>query len=250
MLPRFLFEDIMDLSYERVDQPMTNYAVTPFFRYETVEDVEASRRAKEPVMKTVELCEMRIAGEKNYVPTVPADSIWKTENGQPITYAERFSEAYRNFKMGANQSGEGTPLQHLRSLGITDAQISLCRALRIYSIEAVHSLEGNSLKALGISGNELKRMASAWMAEQAQGGHVLSEVEALRRELEELKAEKAEQARLAADVIEEAEDASEIANAFAAMTDEQLKAYYKERTGAAPRGNPSRETLLRMAEEA
>ncbi|MFE8872122.1 hypothetical protein ACE4RV_02855 [Acetobacter persici] len=240
----------MELAYERIDQPMTNYAVTPFFRYETVEDVEASRRAKRAVMKTIELCEMRIAGEKNYVPTVPADSIWKTENGQPITYAERFGEAYRKFKMGASQSGEGTPLQQLRPFGISDAQISLCRALRIYSIEAVHSLEGHALKALGISGNELKRMANAWMAEQARGGHVMSEVEALRRKVAELEERNADKEQIAAEVVEEAEGASKIANAFAAMTDEQLKAYYKERTGAAPRGNPSRETLLRMAEEA
>ncbi|MFT8308504.1 hypothetical protein [Acetobacter malorum] len=114
-------------------------------------------------MKTIELCEMRIAGEKNYVPTVPADSIWKTENGQQITYAERFSEQYQQFKMGDSQSGTGTPLQQLRPFGISDAQISLCRALRVYSIEAVQSMEGASLKALGVHANELKRMANAWM---------------------------------------------------------------------------------------
>ena len=239
-----------ELSYARIDQPMTDYAVTPFFRYETVEDVEASRREKRAVMKTVELCEMRIAGEKNYVPTVPAESIWKNENGQPITYAERFSEQYRQFKLGATQSGEGTPLQQLRPFGISDAQISLCRALKIYSIEAVHSLEGAPLKALGVSGNELKRMANAWMAEQARGGQVVSELDALRREIAELKAEKAADQVMAEVALEEAEVDAEIASAFAGMTEDQLKAYIKERTGSAPRGNPSRETLLRIAEEA
>ncbi|OAG78044.1 hypothetical protein Amal_00660 [Acetobacter malorum] len=246
MLPHSFLGETMDLSYSRVDQPMTNFAVTPFFRYETVEDVEASRREKKQVMKTIELCEMRIAGEKNYVPTVPADSIWKTENGLKITYAERFSEQYQQFKVGDSQSGTGTPLQQLRPFGISDAQISLCRALRVYSIEAVQSMEGASLKALGVHANELKRMANAWMAEQMRGGSVLSEVEELRRKVAALEAEKA-----GAEIIaEEAEDDAAISGAFAAMTDEQLKAYIKERTGAGPRGNPGRETLLRMAEEA
>lgn len=238
-----------ELSYARIDQPMTNYAVTPFFRYETVEDVEASRREKRAVMKTIELCEMRIAGEKNYVPTVPAESIWKNENGQPITYAERFSEQYRQFKLGATQSGEGTPLQQLRPFGISDAQISLCRALRIYSIEAVHSLEGAPLKALGVSGNELKRMANAWMAEQARGGQVVSELDALRREIAELKAEKAADQVMAEVALDEVQEAVTISSARDDWTEDRLKAYIKERTGSAPRGNPSRETLLRMAEE-
>ncbi|MCP1270561.1 hypothetical protein [Acetobacter cerevisiae] len=240
----------MEVAISRVEKPPTDFAVTPFFRYETVEDVEASRREKRAVMKTVELCEMRIAGEKNYIPTVPADSIWKTENGQAITYAERFSEQYQQFKLGATQSGDGTPLQQLRPFGISDAQISLCRALRIYSIEAVHSLEGASLKALGVSGNELKRMANAWMAEQARGGHVVSELDALRRKVAELEAEKAAERAVAEEALEEAAADAEIVSAFSGMTEEQLKSYIKERTGAAPRGNPSRETLLRMAEEA
>lgn len=239
----------MELAIERVDTPLTDFAVTPFFRHETVEDVMASHREKRAVMKTIEVCEMRIAGEKNYVPVVPADSIWQVQEGQPITYAERFAEQYRQFKMGGSQEASGTPLQELSPFGITPAQISLCRALKIHSIEAVHSLEGPGLKILGVQGNELKRMAAAYMAKLVQGGAVESELEALRRKVAELTAAQSQSAVRLENAEELAEEAIEAAE-FTAMSDDQIKSYVKERTGSAPRGNPSRDTLIRIALEA
>lgn len=239
----------MDLAIERVEAPLTDFAVTPFFRHETVEDVMASHREERAVMKTLEVCELRIAGEKNYVPVVPADSVWQIQNGQAITYAERFSDQYRQFKMGGSQEASGTPLQELSPYGITPAQISLCRALKIHSIEAIHSLEGHGLKVLGVQGNELKRMTAAYMANLSRGGQVESELESLRRQVAELMAERNQAidiAEVAEEVTEEALEAAE----FAGMSDEQIKAYIRERTGSTPRGNPSRETLLRMAVEA
>lgn len=236
----------MSLSFERIqDDPRANQ-VTPFFRFETIEDIEASNREKKPVLRTIELCEIRIAGDKNYAPAVPADSIWKTIDGRAITYAERFSEQYRQFVSGAAQEASGTPLEQLAPYGISQAQISLCRALRIHSIEAVHSLEGPNLKSLGVQGNELKRMADAYLADRASGSMAVSEIDDLKRQIAELTAKN--MALSASDaVIEEAafED-----GVFSNMSDAQLKEYIRQRTGAAPRGNPSRDTLLRMAEEA
>lgn len=241
----------MEPSFSRIDRPFTDYEVTPFFKYETVEDVEASRREKRPVVKTIELCELRIAGEKNYRPIVPADSIWQVQAGQPITYAERFGAEYRQFKTGATQSGSGTPLQELMPYGISQSQISLCRALQVYSIEAVHSLEGASLKALGVVGNELKRMAALWMADQARGGEAADQMAAMKRQIEELKAKLATQAVVESAVADVAFEATEAAeSAFAHMSDDELRAFVKERSGGVLRGNHSRETLLRMAEEA
>lgn len=243
----------MEVAIARVDAPLTDFAVTPFFRHETVEDVMASQREKRAVMRTIEVCELRIAGEKNYVPVVPTDSIWQIQDGQSVTYAERFADQYRQFKLGGSQEASGTPLQQLSPYGITPAQISLCRAMKIHSIEAIHSLEGHGLKVLGVQGNELKRMAAAYMANVVRGGQVETEVDDLRRQVAELTA-MLKGTQVEADIaevvaVEAANEAIE-ASEFAAMSDEQIKAYIRERTGAAPRGNPSRETLLRMAAEA
>lgn len=236
----------MEIAISRVDKPFTDYQVTPYFRYDTVEDVAASFREKRPVMRTIELCEMRIAGDKNFMPVVPADSIWRQENGRAITYAERFADQYRAFKLGNGQNADGTPLEELAPYGITPANLSLCRTMQITSIEGLHALEGKGLKALGVMANDLKRMAASWMADQARGGEVVSELDALRRRVAELEASEKAAEAVAEDALEDVIEAS----AFAAMDERQLKAYIKERTGQTPLGNPSRETLLRMAEEA
>ncbi|WP_212749198.1 hypothetical protein, partial [Pseudoalteromonas piscicida] len=69
--------------------------------------------------------------------------MWKRENGKVITFAERWADQYRAFLAGADQEAAGTPLEMLRSFGRSDANLSLGRALRIYSIEALHHLEGD-----------------------------------------------------------------------------------------------------------
>lgn len=221
----------MDLAFSRVDAALTDFAVTPFFRHETVEDVMASQREKRAVMRTIEVCELRIAGEKNYVPVVPADSIWQIQNGQAVTYAERFSEQYRQFKTGGAQEASGTPLQELSPYGITPAQISLCRAMKIHSIEAVHSLEGHALKALGVQGNDLKRMTSAYMANLTRGGQVESELEQLRRQVAELTAALRAPSPVGVPSEGEHDDGVDEAS-FSSMSDDQIKAYIRERSGS------------------
>mgnify|MGYP006949414584 CR=1 FL=1 len=236
----------MAFAFERVQETPRDHMVTPYFRHQTVEDVLASEREKRPVMTTVEAVEMRIAGEKNYVAVVPADSMWQTVNGIPMTYAERFAEQYRAFKLGAAQESSGTPLEQLAPYGITPAQLSLCRALRVHSIEALSAMEGNNLKALGMSGNDLKRMAEAYMADRAEGNAAQRQIANMQAEIDRLRAEAAASAIMTEAAAEEVVAESQ----FAAMTEAQLKDYIRNRTGSAPRGTPSRDILLRMAEEA
>lgn len=240
----------MSFAFERIVNEPHHNMITPHFRYDTVEDVPASQREKRPIMRTIEVCEIRIAGEKNYVPVVPVDTIWKTIDDRPITYAERFSDQYRQFKSGLTQEASGTPLEQLTPFGISPAQISLCRAMRIYSIEAIGSLEGQNLKALGAQGNDLKRMAEAYMADRAGGVGAAREMDALRRRIAELEAAQADHTNAVVESVSFDQDASSENHPFAGFSDDDLKQYLREKTGAAPRGQPSRATLLRMAEEA
>src|SRR3546814_14804320 len=76
----------------------------------------------------------------------------------------------------------------LRPHGVTPEQLSLCRALRIYSIEALHNLEGPSVKSLGMNANKLKAAAAEFMADRMKGQDTLGEIEALKAEIERLKA--------------------------------------------------------------
>lgn len=226
--------------------------VTPFFKYLTVEDIPASEREGKAVHKTIEVCELRFAGDRQYTPVVPADSMFRKEGTRVITYAERFAEQYRQFLSGVTQEASGTALEELTNYGITPAQLSLCRAVKVYSIEALSAMEGPQLKVLGTHANDLKDMARRFMEDRSSGSAAQRELAALKERVAAMEAQERRQevsqavAQMAAEELQE--EAAE-QSAFAHMTEEQIKAMIKERTGQAPRGNPSRETLLRMAEE-
>jgi hypothetical protein len=227
---------------------MRDIQVVPFFKHVTVEDINASEREGHAVMKVREVVEVRFAGSKLYSPVFPTNAMWKRDGGRTITYAERWADQYRDFLQGADQKAAGTPLEMLKPYGISDAQLSLCRALKIYSIEALHVLEGPNLKSLGMSQNLLKDMARAYMADRSSGVSSLSEIDELKRQIAELRAAASIPAKEATPV--EVEAAIATANdEFEALDEAALKAFIKDKTGQAPRGTPSREFLLNAARE-
>lgn len=221
--------------------------ITPLFRYDSIEDVAASEREGHLVKKMRQVVEVRFAGSKNYSPVFPVDAMWKRENGVVVTYAERWAEQYRAFLAGADQEAAGTPLEMLKGYGMSEANLSLCRALRIYSIEALYHLEGDGLRSLGMASNALKDMARSYMADRAKGTDTAAELEQLRAELAALKAVIPQKEASPAE-IETLVQASD--TEFEAMDDDTLKEWIANKTGAGrPRGNPSHETLVSMARE-
>jgi hypothetical protein len=221
--------------------------ITPLFRYESIEDINASEREGHLVKKMIQVVEVRFAGSKNYSPVFPVDAAWKTENGRVVTYAERWEDQYRAFLAGASQQAAGTPLEMLKSYGMSDANLSLCRALRIYSIEALYHLEGDALKSLGIASNMLKDMARAYMADRAKGEGGAAELAALRAEIAALKAAipVKEPSLSEVDAMVQASD-----DEYSALSDDELKDRIAGLTGTGrPRGNPSRATLVSAVRE-
>lgn len=220
--------------------------ITPVFKHVTVEDIPASERAGRQEMKTLEVVEVRFAGSKLYSPVFPVDAMWKRDGHKIVTYAERWADQYRDFLAGSEQKAAGTPLEMLKSYGITDSQLSLCRALKIYSIEALDNLEGPNLKSLQMNANPLKDMAKRYMADRNTGAKATSEIEALKAEIEKLRSAIPAQEPS----WQEIENAIKVADdELDALTDEELKAMIKDATGSAPRGTPGRPFLLNAVRE-
>jgi len=226
----------------------TDLAVTPLFKYFTRENVNASEREGHAVMETFVGVEVRIGGSKLYSPVFPADAQWMRDGHRIITYAERWPDQYRAFMEGNQQMASGTPLENLSGQGITPSQLSLCRALKIYSIEGLASLEGQNLRSLGMHANVLKQMATEYLRSRQSGASV-AEIDAMKAEIAALKAMIA--------IPEKESTPKEIDEAlrkadldFEAMADDDLKEWIAQKSGAGkPRGNPSHETLVSMAKE-
>lgn len=210
---------------------MTEVSVTPIFKYVELENIPQSEVQGVEVRRSLEVVEVHTAGSRNSVPVFPVDAQWKREGNRIITYAERWPDQYQAFKQGGPQEAMGTPLEMLRPHGIKPEHISMCRANKIYSVEALHGLSHQGIKALGLHANTLREAAAAFMAGKDGLSNALSEIEALKAQLAALTAGSAPKA--------------DAGDELAAMKDE-----LQELTGARPRGNPSREALERLLAEA
>jgi hypothetical protein len=216
--------------------------IVPRFFTHTVQDAKASKEAGRPMFKDMECVELRIAANKDTRPVFPAHEVshWGEVDGvrQPITYAMRFPEQYKQFKDRAAQTVNGTPLEELPFLA--QAKRYELKALGVFTAEALASLDGNPLKQLGMGGRELKTQAQAYL-DNAQGS---AQVTKLAAENESLKAAIAQ---LQAQAMTPAPKGE--ATPFDDMDDEALKEWIKDASGSRPRGNPSHDTLVRMAVE-
>lgn len=201
--------------------------IVPFFKAVARHDPIASKREGRPIYRDDELVEIRIAGDRNFAPTFPAKSMWKRLDGVEISYAERWPDAYARFKQGQEQIAHGTPLSELPFL--TEARRMELRALKVYTAEALASLDGKNLTALGTEARSMKDQAAAYLERSKDGARDI----ALQAEIDDLKKKLAEMTAPAPDQDER----------------ETLKAQIAELTGSRPRGNPSVETLRDMLSE-
>lgn len=215
--------------------------VTPVFRWMDIENIPKSEEAGHLVKENHEVVQVRFAGSNNYSPIFPVSAFWKREGNQTITYAERWAEQYRQFKQGNPQEANGTPLEMLSQHGITPEQLSLCRTMKVYSIEALSALEGTNLKNLGMASNDLKQMARNYLADRSGGAGAMAEIEALKAQIAALQA--------ASTVIPEHEPTPEEMEAarIEAMSDEDLRLFIEDRTGTRPDGRLKRDNLVNLA---
>jgi len=220
--------------------------IVPQFKTTTRKNEKKTAEAGRPIFDEFEVVEVRVSGDNLTRRVFPAHEVWSKRQNQygdweEVTYAQRWPEQYKRFKEGQTQTVSGTPLDELPFL--SQAKRSELRALSIYTAEALAELDGNQLKTLGQGGRELKNQAQAYL-DNATGSAAVTR---MAKEIEELRAQIASMGsdKPAAPATNPVE-----ASAFNDMPDDELKQFIKEASGAAPRGTPSHETLVRMAIEA
>lgn len=214
------------------------HTITPYFQHMNLLNQVRSEQEGKAVYEVKEVCQLRFAGDRNYSPVVPVDSMYRKQGLNVITFAERWADQYRQFLNGDAQIADGTPLEELTPYGITPAQLSLCRALKIYTIESLHQLEGANLRSLGVHANTLKPMVKKYMQARNTGVNHSKEIEELKRQIAELSTKVPEQSA-SEDEIDEA--------LYGAMTGDELRAIIEEKTGTKPDGRLGHDALVNMA---
>lgn len=227
-------------------QTAAQAGMTPVFYIAQVEDVKASREAGRPIFVDQERIEYRFASNRNFNFHDLAHGFHEEKDGEVITHAMRFPDAYKRFKETGGNEAAGTPLRNLP--GLTAIQISTLKALSVYTVEALASLEGQGIKNLGPQGHAMKQAAQKFLAAaggRVEMGEVLAEIAALKAKNEELsrivQASRPEPINLA---VTEAE-----VDPYAGLDDSMLKDRIQEITEKRPLGNPSRATLVGMLKD-
>lgn len=236
-----------EMSRDEIRIPGERYAPgTPYFKHLNIFNEPQSRLQGKAVHDLKEVVEIRFPANPQYKPIFGVDEqcAIDEDTGRVITWAERYKDQYIAFLAGGEQIAEGTPLEELLPYGISQAQLSICRALNIYSIEQLAHLEGAGMKRLGVHGNDLKPMAQRYMDARRDGSQAQSEINELKRQLAELTGKQDQPVSTTMQVEE-----PELPAGYEDMTDTQLKEEIERLAGAKPRGNPSRETLIRSLEE-
>lgn len=222
-------------------------ALVATFKHLAVKNEAKTLEAGRPIYDDMEVCEIRFPGKRDYS-VFPATLVshWRDdpEGGQvAVSYAERFSHQYRQFKMLAQQTKTGTPLASAPFL--SEGKRAELRALNIYTVEALASIDGQELKNLGYNGREFKNQAQTYIDESKRAApdmQLMAKLEAAQARLSLLEEDNK--------LLKAAVPPSEPENEFSGMSVEQLRDYITTQTGIAPQGNINRKTLLRMAMDA
>ena len=220
------------------------------FKNVAVENKAKSRAEGRPIFEQQEQVHIRFVGDTKKELVAPAQEKCARDpsNGQWISYAQLYHKHYDAFKSGQEVAGEGTPIEELHF--IDAAKRAELKALHVHTAEALAGLEGVNLTRLGMYGRELKEKAKAYIEkakDSALETRLAAENAQLKTRLEALEAQ-IMRAPAPAEPLTPSEPA-QAATVFENWEDGALKAFIKERSGAAPKGNPSHATLVRQAEE-
>jgi uncharacterized coiled-coil protein SlyX len=230
------------------------------FKPEKIENPAKTREAGRPIFDDIEMCSIQHVGDQKTWLWIPAAerSIYirdKGGAGRYVTYAECYYEHYKAFKEGEARAQSGTPIEELPFL--TNAKRAELKALNIHTAEALAQLDGTPLTRLGMGGREMKNQAQAYLDRAkegamdaklaAQNARLQEEIEQMREQLANVMEKLPKAARKKIEAEEEEKDAEAPSLAW---SDDDLRAFIKERTGTGVRGQPAKETLVRMAEEA
>ncbi len=197
--------------------------VVRFYHHATLNQA-ASKAKGRPQYDEIEVCEVRMAANKQTIAVFPALEFTQTLVKDPQTgimekqtYAEKYNEQYLAFKSGATQTQSGTPLTEI----LTPAKVLELRALHVHTVEALAALGGTAKRALGMDGDELTVKAQAYLDNSSGPA-----VEAIQRD--KIKDLEAKVEALTKNNTVKADSPSKNASAFDSYGDDDIKNWLKE----------------------
>lgn len=142
-----------------------------------VENKPKSLEAGRPIFDQVDMCELNVPGSRDTVDK-------KCSNPD---FMAKFGEQYKMWKETQEQPVDGTPLDQVPFLNIS--QIRELQVLNVRALEQLAGLSDNAVQKLGMGYVELRRKAQAYMTagkDSAEQTRLITENENLKRDLARL----------------------------------------------------------------
>jgi hypothetical protein len=207
-----------------------------------------TREAGYAVYDPVEVIHIRMPGDKYTTIVAPVDSECTLPGVGVIKYRDRFPEDYERWKAGKESAVSGQPLKMAPFLD--KHEVKMLNGLNIFTVEQLANMGGQPLRSMGPSGRKWQQQAEQFLA-SARGSSnataLAAENAELKDRLERLEAAISGGLVAAKDSVEE--DVVEASGEYPGFSDVELKDRIEKLSGSRPRGNPSRETLVRSLKE-
>ncbi|MEO1189857.1 MAG: hypothetical protein AAFW60_12375 [Pseudomonadota bacterium] len=238
--------------------------LTPLFYVKAVENRSRSLKSGVPEFDDVEMCEIRVAGEKGTIHHHRAKEDYYLHRegvgdmGKWYTPMEIFPEEYAAFRAGREQVASGLPLKE--SPFLPESAVATLNALNIHTLEQLAGIA--KPENLGMQGDKWVEEAKKYLETRSD----TKAMTAMERRIKELEAKLAEATGEAPPASDKKAEPSAVSlgpdsdasneetvteeGPFYGMSKTDLKNYIKDETGEKPKGNPGLATLLETAKAA
>lgn len=243
----------------------TSNLLVPRFYIHTTQNEAKSLKEGRPIFDEMEVCEVRMAANKQTVGVFPAHEVFRKisrNDGsmEQLTYAIAFNEQYKKFKANEAQDMSGTPLSEAPFL--SQAKRLELKALNVHTVEALAAVDGQPLKMLGMTGREMKNQAMAYLAKAGDSADVTrlaaenvsmsQQLAEMQKQIQELTAAAKPakgKAKSEPEPDAEEDDGDDTPSPFADWADEDIRNWIVSEGGEAPGNRASHATLVKRADE-
>jgi len=239
-------------------------SVRPRFYSEPIENRSLSEKEGRPIFETKTFVELKQPGDKLWTFVEEIDGSGRSlakrqdRNGHTVgeDYSERFPKEYAAFKRGEERAASGTPLDEWGM--ISRSRAAELKAQNVWTVEELSNIPDNLLQKLGMSTRAEREKARTFLDTAKAGANeakLSAEVAELRAMIEAMRNTPQPVVAVGASAPSDLSDPQmgEISapreKTLDECTDAELKDFIRRETGETPRGNPSRETLMKRAAE-
>lgn len=207
----------------------------PRFFVQPVQNEAKTLQEGRPIFESKRFVELKHPGDKtwSFIEEINEEGKGR-DKGED--YAERFPREFAAFKKGEERASYGTPLDEWQA--ITRSRALELKAMNVFTVEELAEIQDGQLSKLGMNTRSEREQARTFLASSKAGADpaaMAAKIAQLTAIVERLQSGQPQ------------EQPKE--KTLEDCTDTELKDYIARETGERPKGNPSRETLLKRAAE-